>query len=234
MKIRIEKFIADSTLYTRNEIKKLISKGLVKVNDLIIKKSQSIDPKLDKIYLEGILLEAREEFSYIMMNKPAGYICANFDWNKQVVFELLLDLEMNLKDFFTIGRLDIDTEGLLIITNDGKLSHNLLSPKKHIPKTYYVELDKPLEKNIKELLEKELLIDEIKYKKSILNNISNNKWEITIFEGKFHQIKIIFAHFGYKVTYLKRIKMNNLSLDENLKPGEYKFLTKEELDLLKN
>ena len=166
-----------------------------------------------------------------MMNKPKGYVCANIDKINPTVFDLI-KIEDYKKDLFTYGRLDKDTEGLLIISNDGKLAHELLSPKHHVEKKYYVEFDGIINNNKISKLENGILIDGELTKKAKLEKINENSAYITIVEGKFHQVKKMFASVELEVTYLKRIQFGKLFLDENLKLGEYRRLNEKEILLL--
>ena len=175
-----------------------------------------------------------------MMNKPAGVISATEDSHHKTVIDLLNN-KYRTYDVFPVGRLDIDTEGLILLTNDGILSHNLLSPKKHVDKKYYVKIAKPLSENDVKTLENGIKLGEnFVTKKAKIEVISkdshengNNQVYITISEGKFHQVKRMFKAVNNEVLYLKRITMGNLLLDQNLKLGEYRELTEEELDELK-
>ena len=172
------------------------------------------------------------EFEYYMLNKPAGVISASNDKKQQTVIDLIKTRKRD--NLFPVGRLDKDTEGLLLICNDGELSHNLLSPKKHVDKTYYVELDIPLtDEKAKEVCEGVYIETGIKSMPAKLEYIDSRKVYLTIHEGKFHQVKKMFHAVGCEVTYLKRMTMGSLKLDEKLKPGEYRELTKKEIETLK-
>lgn len=226
--IRIEKYIADITALTRKQVKQKISKNCVKVNGEILKKSVKVDPEKDKILLDDALLKY-EKYQYFMFNKPAGFVCANFDKTDSTIFDIS-GLERN--KYFSFGRLDKDTEGLLIISNDGKLCHDLLSPKNKIPKKYFVKVDKDFGSKI--LNHKDPIhLSDCVIKDYVFDFVDDRTCFLTIYEGKFHQIKKMMSYFGLNVIYLKRISFGKLSLDFDLKPGEIKKLSLEEVELLK-
>ena len=220
--MRLDKFLANSGIGTRKEVKELLKKRLIKVNDEIVKDGKiHVNENEDTIKYKDEIISYKK-FVYIMLNKPNGVISATEDKVHKTVIDLLGD-EYRTFEVFPVGRLDIDTEGLLLLTNDGVLSHNLLSPNKHVDKKYYVELEKLLTK---------MDIDKLEI---IENGEESDKIRvyITISEGKFHQVKRMFKAVGNEVKYLKRLKMGTLSLDENLKLGEYRELTEDELTKLK-
>ena len=231
-KIRLDKLLADLQAGTRSEVKKIIRKGRVSVDGIIIKNPETkIDGEIQRIYLDGNELNI-QKYVYYMLYKPAGYVTATKDNVNQTVMECVKSVLR--KDLFPVGRLDIDTEGLLLITNDGDLAHKLLSPKKHVDKVYYVELDGCLNQEMKEEFEKGLDIGEEKQTlPASLQIIDEHTAKVTIHEGKYHQIKRMFQTCGLRVTYLKRISMGTLVLDESLQKGEFRELTKEELLKLK-
>ncbi|SYV96841.1 Pseudouridine synthase [Mycoplasmopsis edwardii] len=227
-KIKLEKFISNNTNYSRSEIKNLMKQGKITINEQVIKSSVLIS-KNDIIKVNNNVIEDLSNV-YILMNKPANYVCANRDSLHKTVFDLLDPKYQNLEDLHTVGRLDIDTEGLLIITNDGELTHNLLAPKKHVPKTYFVRVDGEIKPELVDEFKNGVDIKEDKITKpSELIILKKNEANLTISEGKFHQIKRMFQKFDLKVIYLKRIKFNNLDLPNNLKLGEYKLIAKDEL-----
>lgn len=233
--MRLDKFLADFNIGTRKEVKNYIKKGLVKVNDNLIKDSDfKIDENKDIVFFNDEKL-VYEKFVYFMLNKPAGVVSATFDNKDKTVIDLIKECKhLNL---FPFGRLDKDTEGLLIISNDGKLAHDLLSPKKHVDKKYYVEVDGKLTNNDVTKFKEGIKIDDELCKPSTLEIIESNdfsKCYVTISEGKYHQIKRMFESVNKKVTYLKRITFGNISLDENLELGEYRKLNEHEINLLKN
>ena len=238
--MRLDKFLANSGIGTRKEVKEILKNKKISVNDAFVKDGKiQIDEEKDIVKYEDNIIYYKP-FVYIMMNKPAGVISATEDNHHKTVIDLLNN-EYRTYDIFPVGRLDIDTEGLLLLTNDGVLSHNLLSPKKHVDKKYYVKIAKPLSENDVKTLENGIKLEEnFVTKKAKIEVISkdshengNNQVYITISEGKFHQVKRMFKAVNNEVLYLKRVKIGNLSLDENLKLGEYRELTEEELDGLK-
>ena len=222
---------------TRSEVKKLISKGLVKVNgETATDPGKKVDSDKDCIFVDGRHI-AYAEFEYFMLNKPSGVISASRSdlRNKEEVCVVDLISDKKRKDLFPVGRLDKDTEGLLLITNDGKLAHDLLSPKKHVDKQYLAELDIPLTEEGRKRLEKGVDIGDDK--PTLPCSISFNSEKsilITILEGRFHQIKRMLLTEGCTVTYLKRLSMGSLRLDPELKKGEYRPLTGEELSMLRS
>lgn len=238
--MRLDKFLANSGIGTRKEVKEILKKGKISVNSIFIKDGRiHINEKKDIIKYEDKVV-GYKPFVYIMMNKPAGVVSATEDNHHKTVIDLLND-KYRTYDIFPVGRLDIDTEGLLLLTNDGVLSHNLLSPKKHVSKKYYVKIAKPLSENDVKILENGIKLEKnFITKKAKVEIISedlcendDNQVYITISEGKFHQVKRMFKAVNNEVLYLKRVKMGNLSLDENLKLGEYRELTGKDLDELK-
>jgi len=230
--LRIDKYLADASLGTRTEVKKMIQKKRVCVNgNVVTDPSFKVDEINDIITAFGGAVKL-ETVEYFMLNKPAGVVSATRD-NQTCVVELIFD--KTRKDLFPVGRLDKDTEGLLLITNDGKLAHKLLSPKKHVDKKYYVELDKKLENDMILRLKAGIDIgDEKPTKPCSIEQVSEYSCFITISEGRYHQIKRMFETENLSVTYLKRISMGPLFLDEKLKPGEYRKLSDEEIRELKD
>ncbi len=234
-KQRLDKLLSNFGYGTRKEIKKIIKNGIVKVDGDIVKdSSMHVDPTKSTIIIGNETLNYRQ-FVYVMLNKPKGVVSATFDNKYRTVIDILPD-EFKCFDLFPVGRLDIDTEGLLLLTNDGQLAHNLLSPKKHISKIYYVLVEGELNESAIIEFEKGVIIDDgyrtLPAKLSILRKGNTSEAEITIFEGKFHQVKRMFEAVGNKVKYLKRIQMAELKLDESLGLGEYKELSSEDLNLL--
>ncbi len=229
---RLDKFLCDKKIGTRSQVRELIQKGQVSVNDEIIRKPETKVSECDLVCCQGEILSA-EEMGYFMLNKPAGVISATEDASQRTVLDFLKDEPY--KNLFPVGRLDKDTEGLLLITNDGTLGHELLSPKKHVPKTYYVKLLKKLSGADITALEQGVDIGEknltLPAKVEVLGE---KETYITIIEGKFHQVKRMFEAVGNQVVYLKRVSMGCLRLDESLALGEYRKLTVEEVACLKN
>ena len=239
--MRLDKYLGNSGVGTRKEIKEFLKKRKIKVNDkIVIDGSIKIKEYEDVIKFEDNIVEYKP-FVYIMLNKPSGVISATEDKRHKTVIDILED---NYKTYniFPIGRLDIDTEGLLLLTNDGQLSHNLLSPNKHVDKKYYVELKTEITAEMIEKLENGIRLEEnfitknakievMKDEKNIEKDLK--KVFITITEGKFHQVKRMFKAVNNEVLYLKRVQMGNLKLDKKLSLGEYRELTENELKNLK-
>lgn len=234
MKLRLDKYLAEMNLGTRSEVKKLITKGQIQVNGTIVKKPEfKLDPISDRVqYQDREIMYVTYE--YYMLNKPSGVISATEDKRDTTVIDLIESRQR--KDLFPVGRLDKDTEGLLLITNDGALAHRLLSPKKHVDKTYYAKICGEVTKEDIEIFEKGVCIGDEKLtlpaKLVILKSGAESEIELTIQEGRFHQVKRMFQAVGKEVVYLKRLSMGGLSLDLSLKPGEYRKLTKEEMEQL--
>ena len=228
---RIDKYLADCGIGTRSEVKALIKKKRVSVDRVIIN-----DPGFKVTDGSEVLVDNQpviyEQYQYFMLNKPAGVISATEDNNSSTVLDLLKG--ENTKDLFPVGRLDKDTEGLLIITNDGKLAHELLSPKKHVSKVYYVLADVELSEESIRQFEDGIDIGDDKLCKPAKIWKANDGYMLEITEGRFHQVKRMFKACGSNVTYLKRISMGPVSLDESLNKGEYRKLTEEEIDSLKS
>lgn len=231
MKIRLDKYLADMGKGTRSEVKKVISKGLVRVNGAVVKKPETkLDIEIDQVLYEGESV-GYAQFEYYMLNKPAGIISATEDKRERTVVDLIEDKKR--KDLFPVGRLDRDTEGLLLISNDGELAHRLLSPAKHVDKVYYAKIDGVVTEADVEVFQKGIDIGEEKLtrpaKLRILKSGEMSEIELTIREGKFHQVKRMFHAVGKEVVYLKRLQMGPLTLDETLKSGEYRKLTEQEI-----
>ncbi len=232
MQIRLDKYLADMGLGTRSQVKDIIKKGKININGVVVKDSnRKLDTEVEQVYMDGNPI-FYEEFEYYMLHKPAGVISASSDKKAKTVIDLITDRKRD--DLFPVGRLDKDTEGLLLITNDGELCHNLLSPKKHVDKVYYVELDKELsDEAAREVCEGVYIEEGVKSLPARLERLSADKVNLTIHEGKFHQVKKMFHAVGCEVTYLKRLSMGSLKLDEGLEKGQYRKLTAEELTALK-
>ena len=223
--MRIDKYLADQGMGTRNEIKKALKEGLVRVNGEIITKAGTHVSEDDTVMWDGMEI-SYQKYVYFMLNKPAGYISAT-SGTVPIVMDLITE---PYKDMFPCGRLDKDTEGLLLITNDGPLAHDLLSPKKHVEKEYYVETEKSIRQEDLDLFAKGIMIDNNETCKPAKGTLINEtSCYLVITEGKFHEIKRMFEATGNKVTYLTRLRMKNLILDEALDLGEYRPLTEEEI-----
>lgn len=230
--MRLDKFLANAGIGTRSEVKQYIKKGMVQVNGQIAKKADlSINENTDRILFQNRPVEY-EKFYYYMLNKPQGVVSATEDNFQKTVLDLMGDCRRD--DLFPVGRLDKDTEGLLLITNDGALSHRLLSPKKHVSKVYFARIEGKVTEEDVTAFRKGLVIDEeftaLPANLTILKSDDISEIEVEIFEGKFHQVKRMFQAVGKKVVYLKRLSMGTLMLDDNLKPGEFRPLTQMELD----
>lgn len=233
--MRIDKFLTELGIGTRSEVKKLLKTGQVTVNGEPVKKpEQKIDETKDIVAYQGKKLEYRQ-FEYYLFHKPAGCVTAVADAQHKTVMDYMKDLTR--KDLVPVGRLDIDTEGLLLITNDGMLSHELLSPARHVPKTYYARIEGVVTDKDVNLFKEGVDIGEKKLTKpaelKILVSDTISEIELTISEGKFHQVKRMFEAIGKKVIYLKRISMGALVLPNDLEPGCYRPLTEEETKLLR-
>lgn len=234
--MRLDKFLTELGVGTRSEVKKLLKAGQVTVNgEKASKPEQKIDENKDIVCYQGNIL-TYQQFEYYMFHKPAGCVTAVTDVMHKTVMDYMKDLSR--KDLVPVGRLDIDTEGLLLITNDGQLSHDLLSPAKHVPKTYYAKIDGIVTEEDVNLFAKGVDIGEKKLTKPaklvVLVSDTISEIELTISEGKFHQVKRMFEAVNKKVVYLKRISMGNLVLDEELEAGCYRALTEEEIESLRN
>lgn len=235
--IRLDKYLADVGQGTRTEVKQKLKLGRVRVNGETTKKPDTkINPDVDEVSMDGKKL-CFEEFQYYMLYKPAGVVSATKDTKEKTVVQLI-DGEKR-RDLFPVGRLDKDTEGLLIITNDGVLANNLLAPGKHVEKTYYANIEGIVtDETVKSFMEGLDIGDDKKTLPArlvILESGTNgeSKVEITITEGRYHQVKRMFQAVGMKVKYLKRLSMGKLILDPGLGIGEYRKLTDEEIDMIK-
>ncbi|MEG2788251.1 MAG: pseudouridine synthase [Romboutsia sp.] len=234
-KLRVDKVLSTVGYGSRAEIKRYCKYGRITVNGQVINNpGLQVDPEGDEIIFDGERVVYRE-FVYIMLNKPNGYISATFDKRDPIVLDLI-DQSYLVFEPFPVGRLDKDTEGLLILTNDGHLTHRVLSPKKHVPKMYYAKIEGVVTDDDIKAFEKGVVLDDgYETMPSQLNILKSNEIseiELTIHEGKFHQVKRMFESVDKKVVYLKRMSMGNLRLDESLKLGEYRELTEEEIKLM--
>ena len=228
--IRLDKFLADAKLGTRSEVRQLLKKGLITLNGEIVKKPDiKVDPASDRVLFDGKEIFSEKDV-YFMLNKPAGVVSATEDRREKTVLDLFSS-EDRRRDLFPVGRLDKDTVGLLLITNDGALSHHLLSPRRHVDKTYLVHLDRPIPADAEKRMEAGLDIgDEKPTLPAYLEVLSETTARITIQEGRFHQIKRMFHAVGCEVIYLKRLSMGSLALDPALEEGCYRRLTPEEIN----
>lgn len=232
--MRLDKYLAEMGVGTRQEVKKQIRQGKAAVNGTVVKAADTkIDETNDEVTICGRNI-SYVSYEYYMLNKPAGVVSATEDRRDTTVIDLIK--EKKRKDLFPVGRLDKDTEGLLLITNDGDLAHRLLAPKKHVDKVYYAKIDGMVtEEDVKRFAEGiDIGAEEEEMtrpaKLDIMKSAEESEIRLTIHEGKFHQVKRMFLAVGKEVTYLKRERMGTLCLDENLKPGEYRLLTEEEIE----
>ncbi|MFT4143899.1 MAG: pseudouridine synthase [Mobilitalea sp.] len=233
--LRLDKYLADMGVGTRSEIKNYIRKGRVKIDGVVCNKpEQKVTFEQDNIYFDDKKI-SYVNYEYYMLNKPAGVVSATMDKVSQTVLDLITDKKR--KDLFPVGRLDKDTEGLLLLTNDGALAHQLLSPKKHVDKVYYAKVQGRVTSSDQEAFLAGVDIKEenltLPAKLTILHSDEISEIELTITEGKFHQVKRMFEAVEKEVIYLKRLSMGGLVLDPKLKLGEYRELTQEEIDYLK-
>ena len=236
--MRIDKFLANQDIGSRSQVKQYIKKGMISVNGIVCKSpEQKIDENADQISYNGKVI-GYQKHHYYMLNKPSGCVSATND-NLHITVLDLLKASVPVKNLFPVGRLDIDTEGLLLITDDGELSHNLLSPSKHVAKTYFARIDGlATEEHIKAFKEGLDIGDDKPTKPGTLviknTDLGTQTSEIllTITEGRYHQVKRSFEALGMKVTYLKRLSMGSLTLDGALAPGEFRELTGTELQAL--
>ncbi|UTH10987.1 pseudouridine synthase [Macrococcoides canis] len=233
--MRLDKFLGNHGFGTRKEVKLLVKRGAVKVNDILVKKADiKLVPDKDTVtvYDEAVIYEP---FVYIMLNKPAGYISSTKDYKDETVLELIDGFDHY--DLHPVGRLDKDTEGLLILTNDGQFSHDVLSPKKHVDKTYYARVEGYVTDETVALFKAGVTLDDgyeaMPADLQIVSAGDISEIELIIQEGKFHQVKRMFKAVGMTVIYLKRIQMGGLPLDKSLKPGAYRKLTLEEINFVK-
>lgn len=234
--MRLDKLLSNMGYGSRKEIKLIVKSKAVEVNGKVAKDvSMHVDSEMDEILVSGEKV-IYTEFVYLMMNKPPGVISATEDKKDQTVIDLLEPIDQHFQPF-PVGRLDKDTEGLLLITNDGHLTHQLLSPKKHVPKLYFAEIEGLVtEEDILKFKEGVILEDGYLTKSgdlTILRSGETSEIELVITEGKFHQVKRMFEAVGKRVTYLKRLKMGSLELDSSLTLGQYRPLTEKELEELK-
>lgn len=229
--MRLDKFLCDMKIGTRSQVKDCIRTGQVTVNGFLVKQPDTkVDEKQDKIMFRGTLC-VYQQYAYYMLNKPAGVVSATYDPLSKTVIDLLTGVKET--DLFPVGRLDKDTEGLLLICNDGELAHRLLSPKKHVDKVYLVGIRQTLKKE--EIIQLEQGVDIGEEKITLpakVKRIEDKKILLTIQEGKFHQVKRMLQAVGNEVVSLKRISFGPIQLDEQLPAGSYRPLTAQELSLL--
>lgn len=228
---RIDKILSSQNIGSRREIKQLIRQGAVLLNGVAVKRpEEKTNPDTDIITVNGVVLNFKRNL-YIMMNKPAGVLSATRDNRQKTVLDLIPE-ELKRRDLFPAGRLDKDTEGLLIITDDGALAHDMLSPTKHVYKLYEAEVDRALTENDCLLFRNGITIGEQSFLPAEIKLISSTKALVRVREGKFHQIKRMFEAVGTHVLTLKRLRIGDLWLDKALLPGECRELTADEIPLL--
>ena len=244
--MRLDKFLSETANLTRKDAKMVLNKGRVFVNGELCKSGDKKVTEEDEILLDGKRLGRIEEFLYFMLHKPAGVVSATEDNKDKTVLDLVKEQEdgcnftIGKRELFPVGRLDKDTEGLLLLTDDGELAHRLLSPKRHVDKVYYAKLSGIVPEDAIERFEKGIEVGK-EYKampakleiiKIVLEEASSEVY-ITLREGKFHQVKRMCHEIGCEVTYLKRLSMGSLVLDKELPLGKCRKLTKEEIQILK-
>ena len=233
--MRLDKFISTTTTLSRAEAKKIIKKGILINNILVKSPDYKVDEISDQVIVNGEQL-VYQKYIYIMMNKPKNVVSATEDAVEKIVVDILEEKD-RIHKVFPVGRLDKDTEGLMLLTNDGELAHKLISPKKDVEKKYYVEVSGKLKDEHLQIVETGVTLEDgYRCKPARLEILDtsegNSKANIFITEGKFHQVKRMMKALGTTVTYLKRLSIGTLILDENLKLGEYRYLTEEELKKL--
>lgn len=236
MDMRLDKLLANTGFGSRKEVKQLLKKNMVMVNQTIEKDGKvHVNPENDEVFVNGEKVRYKQ-FVYFLLHKPQGYVSATEDVREQTVLELLKESDQ-IYNVHPVGRLDKNTEGLLLLTNDGSLTHRLTSPKYKVPKTYYAHIRGTVfEKHI-EAFQQGVVLDDgyqsLPATLTILKSGDISEIELTIVEGKFHQVKRMFEALGMKVIYLKRLSMGPLQLDEDLTIGHYRELTEKEVKELK-
>lgn len=225
--MRLDKFLGEMGVGSRSQVKEMARKGRILVNGQAEKKSErKIEPEQDEIRVDSQIVQYAA-FEYWMLNKPQGVVSATEDNRYPTVVSLITQAKR--KDLFPVGRLDVDTEGLLLLTNDGDLAHRLLSPKNHVDKVYFAKIEGQLPKDAPKQVEEGLILEDgTRTLPGKLEIISFSEIRLTIQEGKFHQVKRMMETLRCRVVYLKRLSMGPLLLDETLAPGEYRELTREE------
>lgn len=247
---RLDKYVAEAAGLTRKEAKTALSKGRVQVNGEVCKNGDQKVSVTDKVLLDGKSLQ-KEAFLYLVLNKPAGVVSATEDGRDKTVLDLVREQSaetadevsesgyfLGKREIFPVGRLDKDTEGLLLLTDDGELAHRLLSPKQHVDKVYYAKLDGMVPEDAVKRFEEGIQVGQdykaLPAKLEVLSVAEGvSEVQITLREGKFHQVKRMCHEIGCEVTYLKRLSMGPLQLDDRLQPGQCRKLTAEEVALLK-
>lgn len=230
--MRLDKFLANMGVGTRSEVKQLLKKGSVKVNQNIVKLPKlHVNPNSDEIMVNDEVVSYIDKV-YIMLNKPKGYISATEDELHPTIIDLIPEYaHLNI---FPVGRLDKDTEGLLLVTNDGQFNHEVMNPNKHVSKTYEVYSKHPITQFDIDKFKSGIELSDGKLKPAILKKVDDYVSQVTIYEGKYHQVKRMFHSIENEVLELKRIKIAQLELDHNLDLGSYRLLTQIDFDNLKN
>lgn len=231
---RLDYILVHNGLGSRRVVKKIIKNSVILINGVRVKDPTIHVTENDVLTIDGEIFSFKEYY-YFMLNKPSGVISATFDPKERTVIDLLSEIDKN-KNLFPVGRLDKDTEGLILLTTDGKLAHELLSPNHLKVKVYHAKISKEVTQKEIECFKNGIILDDgYKTAPALLEIIDNNSMyvKVSITEGKFHQIKRMFMAMGNEVTHLKRISIDSLVLDENLKLGEYRELTNLEVSLLK-
>lgn len=240
-KIRLDKYLSDHTEWTRSQIKKKVASGLVKVQDAVIKDAGYKVSADDVIEMEGQQI-CGQQYQYLLFHKPAGIVSATEDTREETVLDAVRrggfagegEVPFLAKDLFPMGRLDKDTEGLLILTNDGAMAHRLLSPKFHVEKTYLVQLNIPVsEEDVIRMKEGVDIGEKRLTKPAEMKILAEKECLLTITEGKFHQVKRMFHQLGKEVVYLKRVEMAGIRLEDSLEKGKWRQLTEKEIEKLK-
>ena len=245
MKMRLDRWLATLSLGSRSEVKEWIRNGTVRVNAMVVRDPGcACETEQDALTVLGEPVDGRV-MRHVMMNKPAGYVCSSKGGLHPTVFDLLEESDRSRRlggELGIVGRLDLDTEGLLILTTDGELNHRLTSPKHHVPKTYLVRLEaevpEAVQKQYSEAVAAGVEIPPEDHEPGAVCRDGELEWDsadtcrLTIYEGLYHEVKRIFAVLGNRVRYLKRLSMNNLALDPSLEPGSYRRLTGQELSVL--
>lgn len=232
---RIDKLLSSTGLWSRKEVKELVRRGRVTLNGKVVARvEEKADPAADELRVDGSPVDCAP-FVYIMMNKPDGLLSATTDKRQKTVVDLLPE-HLRRRGLFPVGRLDKDTVGLLLLTDDGPLGHELLSPKKHVDKVYHARVNGHInEQDVRRLAEGMVLEDGLHCLPALLAPLGDgSECLVTLREGKYHQVKRMLAACGKPVTALKRLSMGPLALDDALQPGQWRFLTPEELASLKN
>ncbi|MEY8337236.1 pseudouridine synthase [Lachnospiraceae bacterium 62-35] len=231
-KIRLDRFLTEMGVLSRSQAKEAAKKGRIFINGEVEKRTdRKIFPGVDRVMVDGTEI-GYKAWEYFMLNKPSGVVSATEDKRYPTVLDLIE--EKARRDLFPVGRLDMDTEGLLLITNDGALAHRLLAPKSHVDKVYYARIEGNIPSDGEQLFQEGLVLSDGTKTLPARLQVLEGGGEVclTIHEGKFHQVKRMFEAIGCKVIYLKRLSMGTLVLDEGLRPGEYRRLTEEELEQL--